>query len=190
MGGAEGVVNEQVCQGGQLLAQSRVILCFTGHKAGVLQQHDFAVAQAGSQGLGIGPDDILRHLDRLPQQLRQPLCHDRQAQLRFKFPLGLAHMGAEDDLCAVVDQIPDRRQCGDDPLIAGNLARLQRHVKIAAAQHALALQRNVFYGFLVVIHIPYLLINRAYPGKLLILPPSSLPRKGRGSPAAAALQRR
>ena len=78
--------------------------------------------------------------------------HDLQAQLGLPLALGLAHVGAEDDLRAMVDEVLDGGQGGDDALVAGDLAVLQGDVEVAAAQHALAGHIDIADGFLVVIH--------------------------------------
>ena len=152
MRGAEGIVHEDVGHGGELLGKLGVVLRLALFKAGVLKQHHFAVLQGRGEGLCARPDDVLRHLDRLAQQLRQALCDDLEAQLRLDLALRLAHVGAEDDLRPVLDEIFDRRQRSDDTLVAGDDAALGGHVEVAAAKHALALYVDVFYRFFVVIH--------------------------------------
>ena len=62
----------------------------------------------------------------------------------------LAHVGAENDLCAVVQQILDGRQSRHDALVARDLAVLQRDIEVAADENFLALDFNIFNGLLVV----------------------------------------
>ena len=152
VGGAEGVVDEDIRQGCQIGAELLIVLGLALDVAGVLQQHDFAVTQGGGQGAGILAGHVLGHLDLLAEQLAQALCDDLQAQLGLPLALGLAHVGAEDDLRAVVDEILDGGQGGDDALIAGDLAVLEGNVKVAAAEHALAGYVDVTNGFFVVVH--------------------------------------
>ena len=71
----------------------------------------------------------------------------------------LAHMGAENDLCAVVQQIFDGRQSRNDALVARDLAILQRDVEVAADENFLALDFDVFNGLLVVHENTLLYIN-------------------------------
>ena len=153
MGGAEGVIDEKIGHGSQLLAQLRIVLGLALHIADVLQQHDFTVLQGGSLGLGVLADHVGSHDDGLAQKLAQTVGDDLQRQLRLPLALGLAHVGAEDDPCAVVHQILHGRQRGDDTLVAGDLAVLGGDVEVAAAQDPLTLDIYGFNGFLVVVHV-------------------------------------
>ena len=153
---AKGVVDENIGQRGQLLAQLGVVLRLALFKAGVLEQHDLAVLERGGLRLRVLTGDVLGHDDRLAEQLAQAVGDDLKAQLGLVLALGLAHVGAENDLRVVVDEIANGRQRGDDSLVAGDLAVLGWNVKVAAAEHALAADIDLFYGFLIVVHV-YLL---------------------------------
>ena len=153
MRGAEGVVDKDVGHGGQLLGQLRIVLGFALHVADVLKQHDFAVLQSGGLCLGVLADNIGGHDDGLAQKLTQTVGDDLQGQLRLPLALGLAHMGAENDAGAMLNQVFDGRQGGDDALIAGDFAFLGGDVEVAAAQDLLAADVDVSDGLLVVIHM-------------------------------------
>ena len=148
----EGVVDENVRQRGQIGAELLIVLGLALDVAGVLKQHDFAVTQAGGQSAGILTGHVLGHLDFLTKKLAQALSNNFQAQLGLPLPLGLAHMGAENHLCAIVDEILDGGKGGNDALVAGNLTVLKGNVKVATAEHALAGHVDVTNGFLVVVH--------------------------------------
>ena len=47
-------------------------------------------------------------------------------------------MGEDDDLCAAVPELVQRRQRGTDPSVVGDRLPVQRHIEIAADQHPLA----------------------------------------------------
>ena len=66
--------------------------------------------------------------------------------------LGLAHVGAQDDLGLVLDQVLDGGQGGNDTLVGSDLAGLGGHIEVAAAQNALAGHFDIFDGLLVVVH--------------------------------------
>ena len=102
MGGAEGVVDEDISQIGQGLAELGVVLGLALDEAGVLQQHHVAVLELGGQALGVLAGHVLGHPDLHAQQLAEAVGHDLQAQLRLELALGLAHVGAENDLRAVL----------------------------------------------------------------------------------------
>ena len=152
VGRTERVVDENIRQGSQLLAQLRVVLGLALLKAGVLQQHDLALLQGSGLGLGILACHVGGHDDLLAQQLAQPGGNHLQAQLRLPLALGLAHVGAQDDLGVMCDQIPDGGQRSHDPLVRGDNTVLGGNVEIAAAQHALTGYVNVLNGLLIVVH--------------------------------------
>ena len=63
-------------------------------------------------------------------------------------------MGAGDHSGALLQQVFDRGDSGNDALVAGDLAGLLvlGDVEIAAQQDLLALHVNIINGFLVVVH--------------------------------------
>ena len=150
--GAEGIVDKNVSQAGKSLAQLGIVLGLALDEPGVLQQHDLALFQGGGLGVGIRACDIGGHDDLLAQQLRKAVRHDLQAQLFLPLALGLAHVGAEDDLCAVLHQITDGGKSGDDPLVGSDLAVLGGDVEVAAAQNPLAGYINILNRLFVVVH--------------------------------------
>ena len=180
---AEGVGHVQISHGSHGLRQLGVVLGLTLFKAGVLQQQDLTGLQRGSLGLGVLAHHIAGEDDLLAQQLAQALGDGSQSQLLQGFlPVlffdgrcvltlfhllfhiglkgghGLAQMGAGDDGSAVLQQIADGGQGGDDALVAGDLAGLLilRDVEIAAQQDLLAGYFHVTDGLLVVIHVDFL----------------------------------
>jgi hypothetical protein len=62
----------------------------------------------------------------------------------------LAHVRAEDNLCAVVKQVLDGGECLNNSLVRGDDTVLQRNVKVAADKHFLAGYFDVFDSLLVV----------------------------------------
>ena len=152
MRGAEGVVYENVGQRSELFGELGIILGLALFKAGVLQQHDLAVLQRRGKRLCAFTHDVLCHLDGLAEQLGKTVRDDLEGERGLGAVLGLSHVGAENDTRAVLDEILDGRQSGHDALVAGDDAALGGDVEIAAAEHTLAANVDVFYGFLVVIH--------------------------------------
>ena len=152
MRGAEGVVHENVSHGSELLGELGVVLGLALFKAGVLKQHDLDVLEGGGQRLCALAHDVLGHLDRLAQQLGQTVGHDLQAQLGLDLALGLAHVGAEADARAMLHAILDGRQRGNNALVARDFAVLGGDVKVAAAEHALTGNVDIFNRLLIVIH--------------------------------------
>ena len=177
--GAEGVRHVDFRHVGKGLGESGIVLGLALGEAEVLQQEDLAGLQRGGLGLGVLTDGIGGKDHFLSQQLAQTLGNGRQRQLLEGFlPLlagnvglvlalfdllfhiavegghGLAQVGAGNDGSALIEQIPEGGQRGDDALVAGDLAGLfvLRNVEVAADKHLLALDVNIIDGFLVVVH--------------------------------------
>ena len=93
-------------------------------------------------------DDVGRHLHGLTEQLRQAVCHNLQGERGVWSVLGLAHVRAENHARAVLDEIFNCRQGGNNTLVACDLAVLGGDIEVAAAKNALAGNVDVFYGFL------------------------------------------
>jgi len=148
----EGIVDEYVSQLGKRLAQLRIVLGLALHVTGVFQQHHVAVFQAGSLSLGILACYISSHDDFFAQKLAQPVSHDLQAQLGLPLALGLAHVGAQDHLRALIYQVLNGGHGSHDPLVGSDLAFLGGDVEVAAAQNPLAGYFDVFNRLLVVVH--------------------------------------
>ena len=156
MSSAESIVDKNVSHGSQSLAQLGIVLGLALLKTGVLQQHHFAVLQSGSLGMSVFTGHILGHDDGLAQQLGDAVCNHLKAQLGLPLTLGLAHMGAQDDLGIVVHQVLDGGHGSDNTLVGGDFAVLGGDVEVAAAQHPLAGDVDILNGLLVVIHSKFL----------------------------------
>ena len=163
MHGAEGVGHIDLGHGGELLGELGVVLLLALVEAQVLKQHYLAGLQSGGLGLGVLADDVFGHDDVHAQQLAQALGDGLEAQVGLPLSLGLAQVGAGYDGGAILKQVLDGGQGGDDALVAGDLARLLvlRHVEVAAEQHLLAVGIEVVYGLLVVVHASFLLFHLA-----------------------------
>ena len=156
MRGAESIIYKNIGKTCQSLAQLGIVLGLALDVAGVLQEHHIAVLQGGSLGLGILACHVGSHDDLLAQQLCQAVSNHLQAQLGLPLALGLAHVGAENDLCTVVNEILDGGQRCNDTLIRGDLAVLRGNIEVTAAQHPLAGNVDVLDRLLVVVHGDFL----------------------------------
>ena len=152
---AEGVGHVHVGQRGHGLGQGGVVLGLAGLKSGIFQQQDLAGLQGGGLGPGIGAHHVLRHDDRLAQQLAQAGGHRLQRQLGLDLALGLAHVGAGDHRSVLLQQILDGGQGGTDALVVGDDAAAvlgHGHVEVAPQQHLFARHIDVAHCLLVVVH--------------------------------------
>ena len=156
MRGAEGVVDINIRQRGQLFRVFRIIFGFRLEEADVFDHHDLAGLQRLGHGVGFVPHDIGGELHFPAHQLGQAFRHRRQGGLLFGFLvilLGTAEMGTENNRRAVIRQIPDGGDGLPDALVVGDYTVGQRYVEVAAHQHLFAVDVDVFNGFFVeIIH--------------------------------------
>ena len=147
---AEGVVHVGVGQAGQLLREGGDVLGLLLAEAGVLQQDHVAVVHGGDSGLGL----LAHHVvivckdDLLAQLCAQGLGDGGQAELGLGAVLGFAQMAAQDDLCAVVDQLLDGGHRRIDAVLIGDDAVLHGDVEVAADKDFLAAVILVVDGLL------------------------------------------
>ena len=140
---AEGVVDVDVAQRGELLGEGRIVGLLFRVEAEVLQQQGLAglellrhlqrdVADAvGREG------DVLRDVEHLLQQLAQARDQRAQAHGLDRLALGPAEVRAENDLGLVAQRVLDGRQRLADASVVGDDAVLQRDVEVHADKHAL-----------------------------------------------------
>ena len=151
MRGSECVVYKYVCQGSQLLGECLAVLGLLCAVTGVLKKNYLAVLHSCYSCLCVRSYNlrISCELYFLAQKLGKSLCYRRQGQLRLRLSLGLAQVGAKDNLSAVSDQLLDGRQRCNQTILVCDLAILQRYVKIASYQDTLSFYVDVIYRFLV-----------------------------------------
>src|SRR5699024_7333994 len=130
--GAESVVYKDVSHGSQFLGQLGIVLGLALHVADILQEHHVAVLEGCSLGLGVLANHVGSHDDFLAQKLGNPLSHNLQAQLRLPLALGLAHVGAENNLSALVYQVLDGGHSSHNTLVRGDFAILGGDIEVAA----------------------------------------------------------
>ena len=151
MGGAEGVVDENIRHGSQALGKLGIIGLFLGAETDVFQQHDLTGLDAVGHHLGNGAVDVSSHGHLDVQEFLQSSGHGLEAHLGIDLALGAAQMGAQDDGGIVLQQITDGGQSAADADIIGDLAVLiQRHVEIAAQEDFLSGHVDVLDRFFVV----------------------------------------
>ena len=100
--------------------------------------------------MSVFPDNISGKNDLLAEEFRQALGYRCKGELGLPLSLGLAQVGAGNDSRAMIKQVADGGDGGNDTLVAGDLTGLLvlGNVKVAAEQDFLALDVNVINGFL------------------------------------------
>ena len=130
MGGAEGVVDVDLGQAGQLLREAGVVGLLLGMEAQVLEQEHLARPQTARSRLDRGADAVGDRLDGAAQQLGQAHGHRRHAEAVDHLALGPAEMRREHDRTALLEEVRDGRQGGADARVVGHAAALERHVEV------------------------------------------------------------
>jgi len=157
--GSKCVIYKYICQGSQLLGECLSVLGLLCAVTGVLKKNYLAILHSLYSCLCVRSYNlrISCKLYFLAKELRKSLCYRCQGQLRLRLSLGLAQMGAKDNLSAVSDQLLDGRQRCNQTILVCDLAILQRYVKIASYQDALSFYVMSSTDFLFNISIsPYL----------------------------------
>ena len=140
MAAAEGVVHVCVRQRGQLLGELRHVLGLFLAETGVLEQDNVAVVHGSHSSLCVLAHDVVVVCEHngLAQLCAQGSCNGSQAELCLRAVLGLAQVAAQDDLCAILEQLLDGGQSCVDAVLVGDDAVLHRDVEVAADQNLLA----------------------------------------------------
>ena len=140
MAAAKGVVHVSVSQRCQLLRELRHVLGLFLAEAGILEQDNVAVVHGGHSSLCLLAHNVVVVCEDhgLAQLCAQGSSNGSDAELCLRAVLGLAQMAAQDDLCAVVDQLLDGGQSCIDAVLVGDDAVLHRDVEVAADKDLLA----------------------------------------------------
>ena len=146
---AEGVVDVQIGQRGQRGGKIGTVFGLPGIETQVFQQNDVAALHAGHVFGHLVAAAIGDEFHRMLQQLRQPHRHRAQGILTVRHTLRPPQMRHQDHSRAVLQQIADRRQGGDDTGIVLDHALLERHIEIHAHDHGFVFDVNVFDRLLV-----------------------------------------
>ena len=178
VGGAEGIVHEDVAEARQGRRESGVVLGLAREEAHVLEQQrpPWREPRDGLLGLGrrrIGDEG---HLEA--QVTPEGSGHRSQRVARIRAALGPAEVRHQDQTPTSVEDSADRRQAGGDAGLVGDLPVLERDVEVDAHQDPLPGHLDVVERLL--LHVaappPRFLISRAPPG------PSSDRGSGSSSP--------
>ena len=147
MSAPEGIVDINIAEPGQRSGKDRIVFLFFGMKADILKQRYSAVAQVCRDVFSWFADAIVRERYRFADKFLQP-SGDRTKRIFFHWlSLRPAEMRHEDDLCAMLSQIVNRRQrLADARVIRDDLfsiAFLQRDVEVHPHENAFTFHFNL-----------------------------------------------
>ncbi len=143
VGRAEGVVDIDIAELGELFGEVRLVLFLFLVEADVFEQQHVAVLQRIGRLLGLGADAVAGELHRFAQKLAEPVGARLERILGLRPALGPAKVRHEDHPAAAIDDVLDRRQRHDDTPIVGDLAAFEGHVEIDAHEHALTFDIHI-----------------------------------------------
>ena len=129
---AEGVVDVEVGEARQRLRERRVVGLLGGVEAQVLEHQQVAGAQLVDGHLDARAERVAGHPHRPAEELAQPLRDRAQAQRVVDLALRPAEVAGEDDRCATLEEVDDRRQAGANAGVVGDPPVLERHVQVGA----------------------------------------------------------
>ena len=132
VGRAEGVVHVEVGEARERLRERRIVGLLGGVEAQVLEQQQVAGTQLVDRHLDARAERVARHPDRPSEELAQPLGDRAQAQRVDDLALRTAEVTGEDDRCAALEEVDDRRQAGANAGVVGDPPVLERHVQVGA----------------------------------------------------------
>ena len=172
MSGAEGIENEDVAIGSELLGDLGIVLLLTLVKTDVLENEDLARLDGGdslSSLLAVGVGDKGNVETR---ELSEFLGDGLEGQLGLEAgALGTAEVAHEDDASVVLNEIVDGGQGSLDAGGVANDAILDRHVKVNADENALAVDIDVADGLLGKGHVCFYLsyVSASHYGRRFLI---------------------
>jgi len=145
VGGAEGVVDIDFAELGELLAEGGVVLLFLGVIAEVFKQQD--LAGGGQHRFDFGPTQSGAKATGLPSSSARRMAAGFNDISDSACPWG-GEVGGEDEPSALFEGILDARKGGLDAFVGGDFlaAGSQGHVEIDAHEDTLAFEVEVADG--------------------------------------------
>ena len=121
VGGTERVIDVHIGEGCQGLGESVVILLFFRMETEIFQEHDVAGLHLGDETFDCRPDAIRGKNQNFAEQPLETFCDGGQTQLRIESALWPAEVGAEDDLCSLINGTIDGGKRGSNSGVVGDL---------------------------------------------------------------------
>ena len=150
MGHAECVIDSDISERCELLCELGVVLLLFLVITEVLEQQDFARLQSLCLFLSLGADAVGSPLHVALQELGEVFDEVLRGELRLARLGRTADVAGEHESCTVVEQVVQRRQRADHARVVRDvLVLIERNVVVHADEDFLALDVDVFDGFLI-----------------------------------------
>ena len=123
-------------------------------EAEVLQQNHVAALHLGNRFFRIFSDNVFRQFDFAFKQLVQAALNRQKRILLVHFTFRASQVRCQDDRTVMVQTVIDRRQCGTDTAVVGNVAELvDRHIEITPDKYFFTCQVQIFNA--IKLHLRY-----------------------------------
>ena len=147
--GAEGIENEDVTIGSELLGDLGVVLLLTLVETDVLENEDLTRLDGGDSLSSLLAIRVGNKSNVKARELSELLGDRLKGELRLEAgTLGAAEVAHEDDASVVLNEVVDGGQGSLDTGGVANDAILDRHVEVNADENALAVDIDVADGLL------------------------------------------
>ena len=138
VGSGEGIVDENIAIGRQILGKIRIVLFFLFVEPRVLETDNIAVLHLAHCGSGRSANAIRSETNRLPDNGRNGSRYRLQRHARVRAIFWAAKMREKYDFRALAGKLQNRRRHPLNARRVAHFAVLHRHIEIDAQQYALA----------------------------------------------------
>src|SRR5450759_3784863 len=152
MGGAEGVVDVEIGELGELLRKMFVVGFFLGVEAEVFEQQRLAFLELERHFFGFGPNalgaeaDVFAARQFFVEHHAQTLGNGLEAQLWIGLAFGTAEVRREDEAGAVSQSVLDAGQGFADAGVVHDAAVVERDVEVDTHEDAVIVEREIANG--------------------------------------------
>jgi len=149
MGGAEGIVDIEIGELGELPGKILVVLFFLGVKTEVLEQQRLAFLEFERHFFGFGPNalgaeaNVFAARQFFIEQHPQTLGDGPEAQLWIGLAFGTAQVRREDETRAVAQSILDGGQGFADARVVHDASVVERDVEVDPHEDAVIVERQI-----------------------------------------------
>ena len=172
VGGAEGIENEDVTIGSELLGDLGIVLLLTLVETDVLENEDLARLDGGNGLGGLLAIRVGNKSNVKARELGEFLGDGLEGELGLEAgALGTAEVAHEDDASVVLNEVVDGGQGSLDAGGVANDAILDRHVEVNADENALAVDIDVADGLLGKGHVCFYLsyVSASHYGRRFLI---------------------
>lgn len=152
VGGAEGIVDIELGEGGELGGEVGIVGFFLGVEANVFEEADLAVFE-GVGALGdFGADNIGEKGDVLDEELGQASGDGGESEFGVFLAFWPSEVAAQDDACALGEEVFDGGEGFGDAAVVGDVAVFDGDIEIASNEDAFAGGVDIADSLLIGVH--------------------------------------